>query len=69
MLTSLFGDLGSVLDPFGKKSRAAEEAGRPFAAPAPEPEIPADMDPLTDVASSVASGVASGDAAADGAPA
>ena len=34
MLTSLFGDLGSVLDPFGKKSRAAEEAGRPFAATA-----------------------------------
>ena len=31
MLTSLFGDLGSVLDPFGKKSRAAEEAERPFA--------------------------------------
>jgi predicted regulator of Ras-like GTPase activity (Roadblock/LC7/MglB family) len=31
MLTSLFGDLGSVLDPFGKKNRAAGEA-RPFAA-------------------------------------
>ena len=34
MLTSLFGDLGSVLDPFGKKSRAAEESARPFAATA-----------------------------------
>ena len=34
MLTSLFGDLGSVLDPFGKKSRASAEAGRPFAATA-----------------------------------
>ena len=34
MLTSLFGDLGSVLDPFGKKSRAAGEAARPFAATA-----------------------------------
>ena len=31
MLTSLFGDLGSVLDPFGKKARAAEEAARSFA--------------------------------------
>jgi predicted regulator of Ras-like GTPase activity (Roadblock/LC7/MglB family) len=34
MLTSLFGDLGSVLDPFGKKNRAAGEAARPFAATA-----------------------------------
>ena len=32
MLTSLFGDLGSVLDPFGKKSRATGEPPRPFAA-------------------------------------
>ena len=31
MLNSLFGDLGSMLDPFGKKARAAEEAARPFA--------------------------------------
>jgi hypothetical protein len=34
MLTSLFGDLGSVLDPFGKKSRASGEPARPFAATA-----------------------------------
>ncbi len=34
MLTSLFGDLGSVLDPFGKKSRASAEPPRPFAATA-----------------------------------
>jgi len=34
MLTSLFGDLGSVLDPFGRKSRAAEAAARPFEATA-----------------------------------
>ena len=34
MLTSLFGDLGSVLDPFGKKGRATAEAVRPFAATA-----------------------------------
>jgi hypothetical protein len=34
MLTSLFGDLGSVLDPFGKKSRASGEPERSFAATA-----------------------------------
>ena len=34
MLTSLFGDLGSVLDPFGKKNRAAGDSPRPFAATA-----------------------------------
>jgi predicted regulator of Ras-like GTPase activity (Roadblock/LC7/MglB family) len=34
MLTSLFGDLGSVLDPFGKKSRTTGEPPRPFAATA-----------------------------------
>ena len=34
MLTSLFGDLGSVLDPFGKKSRNSGEPPRPFAATA-----------------------------------
>jgi hypothetical protein len=32
MLTSLFGDLGSVLDPFGKKNRSAEDPVRPFEA-------------------------------------
>jgi hypothetical protein len=34
MLTSLFGDLGTVLDPFGKKNRAPSEPVRPFAATA-----------------------------------
>jgi flagellar biosynthetic protein FlhB len=64
----LFGAVAQVLA-WVYQLRDAMAAGRPFAAPAPEPEIPADMDPLADVASDEASGVAPGNAAAGGAPA
>ena len=42
MFTSLFGDLGSVLDPFSKKSRVAGARVRPFEDTASMQAVPAD---------------------------